>query len=184
MEQTLNQSEAFFLKYKKAIITVVVAIIVIIVGAVLYKTYIAEPNEQKASTAIAKGQAYFAQGLFQQALEGDNVASAFTNEAATQLQEYLAGKRREFTVALDLQGSAFQKAVWTELCAIPYGQTRTAADIAEALGKPGAHRSVGTAIRQNKLAPFVPSHRALAPNATGKQANIYRAFQALESKAR
>ena len=44
MEQTLNQSEAFFLKYKKAIITVVVAIIVIIVGAVLYKTYIAEPN--------------------------------------------------------------------------------------------------------------------------------------------
>ena len=65
MEQTLNQSEAFFLKYKKAIITVVVAIIVIIVGAVLYKTYIAEPNEQKASTAIAKGQAYFAQGLFQ-----------------------------------------------------------------------------------------------------------------------
>ena len=50
MEQTLNQSEAFFLKYKKAIITVVVAIIVIIVGAVLYKTYIAEPNEQKAST--------------------------------------------------------------------------------------------------------------------------------------
>ncbi len=59
MEQTLNQSEAFFLKYKKAIITVVVAIIVIIVGAVLYKTYIAEPNEQKASTAIAKGQAYF-----------------------------------------------------------------------------------------------------------------------------
>ena len=72
MEQTLNQSEAFFLKYKKAIITVVVAIIVIIVGAVLYKTYIAEPNEQKASTAIAKGQAYFAQGLFQQALEGDS----------------------------------------------------------------------------------------------------------------
>lgn len=44
MEQTLNQSEAFFLKYKKAIITVVVAIIVIIVGAVLYKTYIAEPT--------------------------------------------------------------------------------------------------------------------------------------------
>ena len=58
MEQTLNQSEAFFLKYKKAIITVVVAIIVIIVGAVLYKTYIAEPNEQKASTAIAKGDEY------------------------------------------------------------------------------------------------------------------------------
>ena len=118
----------------------------------------------------------------QQALEGVCVASVITNEAATQLQEYLVGKRRDFTVALDLQGSAFQKAVWTELCAIPYAETRTAADIAEALGKPGAHRSVGTAIRQNKLAPFVPSHRALAPNATGKQANISRAFQALEAK--
>ena len=116
----------------------------------------------------------------QEVLEGAHAATAATNEAATQLQEYLAGKRTVFTVALDLQGSAFRKAVWTELCSIPYGQTRTAADIAAALGKPGSHRSVGTAIRQNKLAPFVPSHRVLAPNATGKQANIFRALQALE----
>ena len=71
MEQTLNQSEAFFLKYKKAIITVVVAIIVIIVGAVLYKTYIAEPNEQKASTrtgalpAGTGGRQHWFQGLCQ-----------------------------------------------------------------------------------------------------------------------
>ena len=72
MEETLNKSEAFFLKYKKAIIATVLAIIVIIGGAVLYKTYISEPNEQKASTAIAKGQELFAQGLFQQALAGDS----------------------------------------------------------------------------------------------------------------
>ena len=72
MEETLNKSEAFFLKYKKAIIAAVVAIVVIIGGAVLYKTYISEPNEQKASTAIAKGQEYFAQGLFAQALAGDS----------------------------------------------------------------------------------------------------------------
>ena len=72
MEETLNKSEAFFLRYKKAIIAAVVAIVVIIGGAVLYKTYISEPNEQKASTAIAKGQEYFAQGLFQQALAGDS----------------------------------------------------------------------------------------------------------------
>ena len=99
MEQTLNQSEAFFLKYKKAIITVVVAIIVIIVGAVLYKTYIAEPNEQKASTAIAKGQAYFAQGLFQQALEGDStgfkgfakLADEYSSTAAGNLANLYAG---------------------------------------------------------------------------------------------
>ena len=99
MEQTLNQSEAFFLKYKKAIITVVVAIIVIIVGAVLYKTYIAEPNEQKASTAIAKGQEYFAQGQFEKALKGDSLgykgfvalASDFSSTAAGNLANLYAG---------------------------------------------------------------------------------------------
>ena len=60
MEETLNQSEAFFLKYKKAIIGVVIALVVIIAGIVLYKTYVSGPNEIKASTAIAKGQEYFA----------------------------------------------------------------------------------------------------------------------------
>ena len=81
MEQTLNQSEAFFLKYKKAIITVVVAIIVIIVGAVLYKTYIAEPNEQKASTAIAKGQDTVQNST---RLEGSQCFSTLTNSSHKQ----------------------------------------------------------------------------------------------------
>ncbi len=99
MEQTMNQSEAFFLKYKKAIITVVVALIVIIVGAVLYKTYIAEPREQQASTAIAKGQQYFEMGLFQQALEGDStgykgfakLADEYSTTAAGNLANLYAG---------------------------------------------------------------------------------------------
>ena len=95
----MNQSEAFFLKYKKAIITVVVALIVIIVGAVLYKTYIAEPREQQASTAIAKGQQYFEKGLFQQALEGDStgykgfakLADEYSTTAAGNLANLYAG---------------------------------------------------------------------------------------------
>ena len=99
MEQTMNQSEAFFLKYKKAIITVVVALIVIIVGAVLYKTYIAEPREQQASTAIARGQQYFEMGLFQQALEGDStgykgfakLADEYSTTAAGNLANLYAG---------------------------------------------------------------------------------------------
>ena len=73
MEEQLNKSEAFFLKYKKAIIAVVVALVVIIAGTVLYKTYVSDPQEAKASTAIAKGQELFAQGMFQQALDGDSV---------------------------------------------------------------------------------------------------------------
>ena len=55
-------------------------------------------------------------------------------------------------------------------------------DIAVALGKPGAHRSVGTALKPNRLAPFVPTHRILAPNATGQQAKVFRALVALEKR--
>ena len=99
MEETLNKSEAFFLKYKKAIIAAVVALIVIIAGVVLYKTYVSEPNEQKASTAIAKGQDYFAQGRFDVALKGDStgykgfaaLASDYSSTAAGNLANLYAG---------------------------------------------------------------------------------------------
>ncbi|MBR2229329.1 MAG: tetratricopeptide repeat protein [Prevotella sp.] len=99
MEETLNKSEAFFLKYKKAIIAAVVALVIIIAGVVLYKTYIAEPNEQKASTAIAKGQEYFAQGQFEKALQGDStgykgfakLASDYSSTAAGNLANLYAG---------------------------------------------------------------------------------------------
>ena len=73
-EQTLSQSEAFFLKYKKAIIAAVIALVVIIAGIVLYTTYVSGPAEQKASTAIAKGQDYFAASDYQKALNGDSAS--------------------------------------------------------------------------------------------------------------
>jgi tetratricopeptide (TPR) repeat protein len=99
MEDTLNKSEAFFLKYKKAIIGAVVALIVIIAGIVLYKTYVSGPKEEKASTAIARGQEYFAQGLFKQALEGDStgfkgfakLASDYSSTDAGNLANLYAG---------------------------------------------------------------------------------------------
>ena len=73
-EQAISQSEAFFLKYKKAIIAAVIAIVVIIAGIVLYKTYVSGPNEQKASTMLAKGQQYFMEGEYQKALNGDSIS--------------------------------------------------------------------------------------------------------------
>lgn len=73
-EQTISQSEAFFLKYKKAIIAAVIAIVVIIAGIVLYTTYVSGPNEQKASTLLAKGQQYFMEGEYQKALNGDSIS--------------------------------------------------------------------------------------------------------------
>ena len=99
MEESLNQSEAFFLKYKKAVICAVVAIVAIIAGVVLYKTYVSEPNELKASTAIAKGQEYFAANDFQKALNGDSLnfkgfaklADEYSSTAAGNLANLYAG---------------------------------------------------------------------------------------------
>lgn len=87
--------------------------------------------------------------------------SAITNTAATQLQEYFAGKRREFDVALDLQGTPFQLEVWNALSAIPYGQTCTYAHIAEQIGRPRAFRAVGMANNKNPIPIIVPCHRVV-----------------------
>ena len=81
-EQTLNQSEAFFLKYKKAIIAAVVALVAIIAGVVLYQTYVSGPNEQKASTMLAKGQQYFMAGDYQKALNGDSASYKWPQSTA------------------------------------------------------------------------------------------------------
>ena len=115
-------------------------------------------------------------------LEGSKQASELTNRAATQIQEYLAGKRTQFDLPLDPTGSAFQKEVWSAVGELPYGTSCTAADVAEALGKPGSHRSVGTAIRRNPIPILIPTHRVDLPNATGKIAKIFRALRALEQK--
>ena len=111
---------------------------------------------------------------------GQRMATETTNRAATQIQEYLAGKRRVFDLPLDAGGSPFQREVWAEVCELEYGEVRTAADIADALGRSGSHRSVGTAIRRNPLPILIPTHRVDLPNATGKTAKIFRALRALE----
>ena len=80
----------------------------------------------------------------------------------SELEEYFAGKRREFTFPLDLRGTDFQLACWRALLAIPYGETRTYADIARAVGKPNAFRAVGMANNRNPIAIVVPCHRVIA----------------------
>ena len=87
---------------------------------------------------------------------------AYVNE----LNEYFASKRREFTFPLDLRGTDFQLACWRALLAIPYGQTRSYADIAGAVGKPHAFRAVGMANNRNPIAIVVPCHRVIASDGT------------------
>jgi O-6-methylguanine DNA methyltransferase len=79
-----------------------------------------------------------------------------------ELEEYFSGKRREFTFPLDLRGTDFQLACWRALLAIPYGETRSYADIARSVGKPNAFRAVGMANNSNPIAIVVPCHRVIA----------------------
>jgi methylated-DNA-[protein]-cysteine S-methyltransferase len=79
-----------------------------------------------------------------------------------QLDEYFAGQRRQFTMPLDLRGTDFQRDCWEELSRIPYGETRSYAEIARLVGRPNAYRAVGQANHQNPVAIIVPCHRVLA----------------------
>jgi methylated-DNA-[protein]-cysteine S-methyltransferase len=87
-------------------------------------------------------------------------------DAATQLGEYFAGKRREFELALAPVGTEFQLRVWNALRAIPYGAVRNYADIARAIGQPGAARAVGRANGCNPLPIVIPCHRVVASDGT------------------
>jgi O-6-methylguanine DNA methyltransferase len=87
-------------------------------------------------------------------------------EAARQLRAYFAGEAREFNLPLDMQGTEFQKRVWRELLAIPYGETRGYGEIAAAMGAPKAVRAVGAANGANPIPIVVPCHRVIG--AAGK----------------
>jgi O-6-methylguanine DNA methyltransferase len=83
-----------------------------------------------------------------------------------ELEEYFSGRRREFSFPLDLRGTDFQLACWRALLQIPYGETRSYADIARAVGCPHGFRAVGMANHRNPIAIVVPCHRVIASDGT------------------
>lgn len=99
VEDALTQSEAFLIKYKNAIIGGVVAVIIIVAGFIMYKNLYAEPREEKAQAALFKGQEYFEQDAYEQALNGDSigfvgflkVADDFSGTKAANLAKAYAG---------------------------------------------------------------------------------------------
>ena len=82
-------------------------------------------------------------------------------EAEQQLAAYFAGTRTAFTVPLDVKGTAFQKRVWAALLTIPFGATRSYADIARQIGQPSASRAVGAANGRNPVSIVTPCHRVI-----------------------
>lgn len=79
-----------------------------------------------------------------------------------QVTEYLNGKRRDFDLPLDVRGTDFQCAVYEELARINYGELRSYADVANAIGRPRAVRAVGAANGANPIALILPCHRVIA----------------------
>ncbi|MGW6469586.1 methylated-DNA--[protein]-cysteine S-methyltransferase [Streptomyces nigra] len=91
-------------------------------------------------------------------------ASPFA-QTEEELEAYFAGELKQFTVPLHLKGTPFQLTVWNHLRTIPYGETRTYGQLAEALGNRGASRAVGLANGKNPIGIIVPCHRVIG--ATG-----------------
>ena len=108
-------------------------------------------EEDGALLAISTSRLY--EGIWQ---ETDTI-----KEAHQQLTEYLKGERKTFDLPLNLKGTDFQKQVWMALCDIPYGETRSYKQIAEAIGNPKAVRAVGMANNRNPLLIVVPCHRVI-----------------------
>ena len=93
-----------------------------------------------------------------------------------QLDEYFAGARTAFDIPLEVPGSAFQRAVWDELRRIPYGETRSYAEQAAAIGRPDAVRAVARANGDNRIAILIPCHRVVGSDGrlTGYGGHLWR----------
>ena len=89
-------------------------------------------------------------------------------KATGEIKEYLAGRRRKFSVKVDMSsGTGFQQKVWKELTRIPYGSVRSYGEVARRLGMPRAARAVGQACGRNPVSIIVPCHRVVASNGIG-----------------
>jgi O-6-methylguanine DNA methyltransferase len=100
--------------------------------------------------------------------KADDVLDNLPTRYQAQVGEYLGGKRRGFDVDVSaLSGTDFQKAVWREMTKIPYGQTRSYKQLAEAIGKPKAYRAVANACGKNPLPIVIPCHRVVASHGIG-----------------
>ncbi len=96
------------------------------------------------------------------------VAAPAVRQAAAQIAAYLAGRRRRVHVRYGaVRATPFQRAVWAQIAAIPYGEVRTYGEVAAALGRPGAARAVGQATGANPWPIAIPCHRVVAAQGPG-----------------
>jgi len=111
--------------------------------------------------SVTADEAYIKRIDFGVALVGQSLETELISRAFAELTGYLSGKRRRFSVPVSPDGTEFQKSVWNALCDIPYGETRSYGEIAEAIGNKSAARAVGMACNRNPIAIIIPCHRVV-----------------------
>lgn len=97
-------------------------------------------------------------------IDAEIAETRLIKKAFGQISGYLSGTRKSFDLPLLVEGTEFQEKVWNELLKIPYGETRTYGQIAEAVGNPKAVRAVGAANNRNSLPILIPCHRVVGAN--------------------
>lgn len=95
-------------------------------------------------------------------VENNHTLEPYMNE----IKEFLEGNRQHFSIPMDFHGTPFQLAVWNALFEIPFGETKTYAEIASKIHNPKAVRAVGSAIGKNPLLIIIPCHRVIGKNGT------------------
>ncbi|KND59311.1 Methylated-DNA-protein-cysteine methyltransferase [Candidatus Burkholderia verschuerenii] len=129
-------------------------------GPILYRA------ENDALTGLYfVGQKHYPKGIAEPALSDSRAVSRVIGQARDEVDEYFAGARQTFSIALNLGGTPFQRQVWDQLRQIPFGEAWTYGDLARRLGlPPGASRAVGGANGRNPVAIIVPCHRVIGGN--------------------
>jgi methylated-DNA-[protein]-cysteine S-methyltransferase len=136
----------------------------------------------------------FAEGEYERTIEQDLEHEGFETEedlsrtarGREELLEYCAGERRTFDLPLAFAGSEWQRAVWQALTRIPFGETRSYAEVAEMAGRKGAARAVGRANSTNRLPLVVPCHRVIGANGslTGFAGGVHLKTRLLDHETR
>ena len=118
--------------------------------------------------------------------EAESNSNNHTEECIAQLKEYFEGERKEFSLTLDMQGSEFQKKIWSELQSIVFGKTASYIDIAMKLNTPSASRAIGNANSKNEILIVLPCHRVIGKSGdlVGYAGELWRKQWLLDHEAR
>jgi O-6-methylguanine DNA methyltransferase len=130
----------------------------------LQKVFVASTDRGVCMVDFLKSERTFLERL-KERFPGEIIRDDRRNrEVLSQLKKYLNGELKRFDCSLDLRGTPFQRKVWRALAEIPYGQTRSYKEIAEAIGHPKAFRAVGSANGSNSVPLILPCHRVIESN--------------------